>query len=199
MAILKEEPITLEENAIDMIEALSLKQENYVDELQEEYEMNSKKMEELNTLDEYELVNNDVVEDIVEDVVEDVVMENSDVMENNNVINEVAHEKVDSAQPLNTLSANKVDNNLEIQLTKELETMNKYITEQLESLNRQYKELEESANLTINLSNLDMDDEDLIEQFNKGMEIRLRLKVIKKSSKIYSNLKEQLQGELSKF
>lgn len=196
MANQKEESIMSDGSAINMIEdAFNLKQENYMDELQKEYEINSKKMKDLNTLNEYELINNDVVEEVVETT----IVENNNVIEDNNLIEEVTYEKNEPVQPLNILNTNKIDSNLETQLTKELENMERYISEQLESLNRQHKELEESSNLIINLSNLDMDDEDLVEQFNKGMEIRLRLKVIKKSCKIYANLKEQLQGDLSKF
>ena len=88
----------------------------------------------------------------------------------------------------------------ENQLAKELSNMEAYIDEQLNSLNEEYKKLEEeNLNLAINLNDLNIDEDVIIESFNKSMEVRLRLKVIKKSCKIYTNLKKQLQNDLSKF
>ena len=135
-------------------------------------------------------INNDLKEEIeVEEKTELNVISNND------------DKLVTAEKNISTLSFDeeKTNNDLETQLTKELSNMEKYIGEQLESLNSQYEKLKNNSDLSIDLGDLEISDEELIEKFNKGMEMRLRLKVIKKSCKIYTNLKDQLQGDLSKF
>ena len=130
---------------------------------------------------------------------EDYKLEEVEIKEN--VMTNDNNKLATTEKNISTLSFDeeKTNNDLETQLTKELSNMEKYIGEQLESLNSQYKKIENNSDLSIDLSNLDISDEELIEKFNKAMEMRLRLKVIKKSCKIYTNLKNQLQGDLSKF
>lgn len=101
--------------------------------------------------------------------------------------------------PIQNIKFKKQDD-LKDELLKEFKNMEKYIDEQIAFLEKQSNELEdENSKLKFNINDLNIDEETLINNFNKIMEIRLRLKVIKKSCKIYNNMKSQLIDELSKF
>lgn len=92
------------------------------------------------------------------------------------------------------------NDDLKIELLEEFKNLENYINEQIDSLEEQSKKLEdENSKLKLNFNDLNIDEETIIKNFNKSMEIRLRLKVIKKSCKIYNNIKTQLEDELSKF
>lgn len=132
-----------------------------------------------------------------EENLEDITLDNS-------IIN--IEEEIDKSenQNINTNIFNNknidVNDDLKISLLKEFENMEKYIDEQINSLEEQAKELEsKNLNLKLNFNDLSIDENLIIENFNKSMEIRLRLKVIKKSCKIYSNIKAQLKNEISTF
>lgn len=120
---------------------------------------------------------------------ETILDENTGVSSTNNSANNIN---------INIKTATQED--LKNELLKEFKNMEKYIDEQISFLEKQSKELEnENSKLKLNINDLNIDEEIIIESFNKSMEIRLRLKVIKKSCKIYNNIKSQLITELTKF
>lgn len=96
--------------------------------------------------------------------------------------------------------SNEVEDNIKTKLSKEFNYMESYIDKQIESLKNEIKKLEsENLNIALNFNDLNIDESEIINSFKKSMELRLRLKVIKKSCTIYENIKIQLKKELSDF
>ena len=174
---------------------------------------------ELNSLDTYEVDS--------ESIIDNKTYLNNEVIIEDNVEEKLKDEEVNIEEELkdeeiNSISEESLNNNLEesvtkndevsvnentkkqdalrVELLKEFENMERYLDEQIDSLQKQSKNLEdENSKLKLNFNDLNIDEEIIIANFNKSMEIRLRLKVIKKSCKIYNNIKTQLEDELSKF
>ena len=147
--------------------------------------------------------NKDNIEDETKHEKYNFISEES-ILEDKSVLEEPLNDNSEKCLAKNDKGSNaenpKKHDDLKAELLKEFENMEKYIDEQIDSLEKQSKNLEnESSKLKLNFSDLNVDEETIIANFNKSMEIRLRLKVIKKSCKIYNNIKIQLKDELSKF
>lgn len=177
------------DNIIDEINTLDLnevKSEKIV-----EGELNQKEDNRYNSIQEDSIKNNK--HDLKE------ANEDNDFTSENPTVNDLKRDSAKNKKDSKDKKAKKHDD-LKTELLKEFEKMENYIDEQIISLEKQSKNLEdENSKLKLNLNDLNIDEEIIIENFNKSMEIRLRLKVIKKSCKIYNNIKTQLKDELSKF
>lgn len=120
-------------------------------------------------------------------------------IENKNITEEDENTTKESEDNSMNLVKNK-NSDLKSQLVEEFAYIEKYIDEKINNLNKISEELKnEYESKNINIGDLSIDEEVIVENFKKCMEIRLRLKVIKNSCRIYTNMKKQLADDLSKI
>lgn len=82
-------------------------------------------------------------------------------------------------------------------LSDEFEFLYSYIEQRTSELNTQINSLkEQSKEINLNIGDLNIDEDTILQKFNATMEIRSKLKVIENSCKIYSSIKELLDGNL---
>lgn len=156
--------------------------------------------------------------ELKEDTLSDLNTENKDDImektnftnpEQNNDLDRTTEEKINAKEEQNILkesednqmnSVKNKNSDLKAQLLEEFSYIEKYIDEKIDNLNKISEELKnEYESKNINIGDLSIDEEVIVENFKKCMEIRLRLKVIKNSCRIYTNMKKQLADDLSKI
>lgn len=115
-----------------------------------------------------------------------------------NYVEDIASKLVDNKSNGDELSSISMSISVD-SVEEEFKFLFDYISKKIDSIQEELNNIENSYNpANLNIQDLSISEEELMENFKKSMEIRLRLKVIKKSFTIYNNLKEQLDKEINK-